>query len=234
MGKNDDKTEKPTAKRKQKARKKGQVATSTRGVELDRGPGRHHAPPRCSSAPAETRLTDLFARVANVMTAPESGRGRCRSSRPAWATCSSSSCPSPAASPSSGSSSTWPRPAGSSRCRPPRPSSTGSIRWPGSSGCSPPSRCGSWSSRPSRSASSSSSPTRSSSGWADKLVGTRAGGHGAGRHLRRLDHAGPGPRRRRRRPAPGLGRLRHPAPPAQQEPQDDQAGGEGGEPPVRG
>jgi flagellar biosynthetic protein FlhB len=69
MGKNDDKTEKPTAKRKQKARKKGQVATSR---ELSSWivalAGTLLIPVLLRTG--ETRLTDLFGRVSNVMTAP--------------------------------------------------------------------------------------------------------------------------------------------------------------------
>ncbi|HXQ44559.1 MAG TPA: flagellar biosynthesis protein FlhB [Acidimicrobiales bacterium] len=69
MGKNDDKTEKPSAKRKQKARKKGQVAKSKEVsgwiVALA---GTMLVPVLLRTG--ETRLTDLFGRVANVMTAP--------------------------------------------------------------------------------------------------------------------------------------------------------------------
>jgi flagellar biosynthesis protein FlhB len=69
MGRKDDKTEKPTAKRKSKARKKGQVATSREVsswvVALA---GTLLLPVLFRSA--ETRLTQLFARVANVITAP--------------------------------------------------------------------------------------------------------------------------------------------------------------------
>ena len=72
MGKHDDKTEKPTAKRKAKARKKGQVATS-REVS-----GWVVALAATMLIPvlfrtAETRLTDLFARVGDVTTSPSPG-----------------------------------------------------------------------------------------------------------------------------------------------------------------
>jgi flagellar biosynthetic protein FlhB len=69
MGKNDDKTEKPTAKRKAKARKKGQVATSR---ELSGWivalAGTLLIPVLLRTG--ESRMTDLFGRAANVMTAP--------------------------------------------------------------------------------------------------------------------------------------------------------------------
>jgi len=69
MGKNDDKTEKPTAKRRHKARRRGQVATS-RDVSawVVALAGSALIPALVRSG--ETRLTDLFGRVANVMTTP--------------------------------------------------------------------------------------------------------------------------------------------------------------------
>jgi len=72
MGKNDDKTEKPTAKRKQKARKKGQVATS-RDLSswIVALAGTMLVPILFRSA--EARVTDLFGRAANVMTSPSAG-----------------------------------------------------------------------------------------------------------------------------------------------------------------
>lgn len=69
MGKNDDKTEKPTAKRRQKARKKGQVAISREVSQwLVALAGTLLLPVLFRTA--ETRITGLFARVADVMTAP--------------------------------------------------------------------------------------------------------------------------------------------------------------------
>jgi flagellar biosynthetic protein FlhB len=69
VGKNDDKTEKPSAKRKQKARRKGQVAishdVSSWVVALA---GSMLVPILFRTA--ENRLTGLFARVANVITNP--------------------------------------------------------------------------------------------------------------------------------------------------------------------
>ena len=69
MGKNDDKTEKPTAKRRQKARKKGQVAMSREVSQwIVALAGTLLIPVLFRTGRA--RLTDLFGRVANVMTAP--------------------------------------------------------------------------------------------------------------------------------------------------------------------
>jgi flagellar biosynthetic protein FlhB len=69
MGKNDDKTEKPTAKRRQKARKKGQVAKSKEVsgwiVALA---GTMLLPDLFRSG--ESRLTDLFGQASNVMANP--------------------------------------------------------------------------------------------------------------------------------------------------------------------
>src|SRR5271168_2833566 len=69
MGKNDDKTEKPTAKRRSKARQKGQVATS-REVSgwIVALAGTWLVPVLFRSGTAH--LTDLFGRVSNVITAP--------------------------------------------------------------------------------------------------------------------------------------------------------------------
>jgi flagellar biosynthesis protein FlhB len=69
MGKNDNKTEKPTPKRKSKARKKGQVAKS-KDVSgwIVALAGTMLIPVLLRTG--EARLTDLFGRVANVMTAP--------------------------------------------------------------------------------------------------------------------------------------------------------------------
>jgi len=69
MGKNDDKTEKPSAKRKQKARRKGQVATSREVSSwIVALAGTALVPVLFRSG--EKHLVDLFHRVANVMTAP--------------------------------------------------------------------------------------------------------------------------------------------------------------------
>jgi flagellar biosynthetic protein FlhB len=69
VGKNDDKTEKPTAKRKKKARRKGQVAQS-RDVSswIVALAGTMLVPVLLRTG--QTRLTDLWGRVANVITAP--------------------------------------------------------------------------------------------------------------------------------------------------------------------
>jgi flagellar biosynthesis protein FlhB len=69
VGKNDDKTEKPTAKRRQKARKKGQVATSREVSQWAVALAGSLLIPVLFRT-GEGRLTDLFGRVANVMTAP--------------------------------------------------------------------------------------------------------------------------------------------------------------------
>src|ERR1700722_10386757 len=69
MGKNDDKTEKPSAKRKQKARKKGQVAKSPDVSSWIVALAGSMLVPVLLRA-GQSRLTDLFGRVANVMTAP--------------------------------------------------------------------------------------------------------------------------------------------------------------------
>lgn len=72
MAKNDDKTEKPTAKRKQKARRQGQVATSREVSSwIVALVGTMLVPVLFRTG--EARLTDLFGRVANVMTAPSLG-----------------------------------------------------------------------------------------------------------------------------------------------------------------
>jgi flagellar biosynthetic protein FlhB len=69
MGKNDDKTEKPTAKRRQKARKKGQVAKSKDVSGWIVALAGTMLLPDLFRA-GESRLTDLFGQVSNVMTAP--------------------------------------------------------------------------------------------------------------------------------------------------------------------
>lgn len=69
MGKNDDKTEKPSAKRRQKARRKGQVATSKEVSSwIVALAGTMLVPVLLRTG--ESRLTDLFGRVSHVMTAP--------------------------------------------------------------------------------------------------------------------------------------------------------------------
>jgi flagellar biosynthetic protein FlhB len=69
VGKNDDKTEKPSAKRKQKARRKGQVATSREVSSwIVALAGTMLLPVLLRTG--EARLIDLFGRVSNVMTAP--------------------------------------------------------------------------------------------------------------------------------------------------------------------
>jgi len=69
VGKNDDKTEKPTAKRKSKARKKGQVALSKEVSSwIVALVGSMLLPVVIRTGQA--RMTDLFGRVANVMTNP--------------------------------------------------------------------------------------------------------------------------------------------------------------------
>jgi flagellar biosynthesis protein FlhB len=69
VGKNDDKTEKPSAKRKQKARRKGQVATSREVSQwVVALAGSMLVPVLLRNG--ETRMSDLFGRVANVITAP--------------------------------------------------------------------------------------------------------------------------------------------------------------------
>ncbi|MCU4185013.1 EscU/YscU/HrcU family type III secretion system export apparatus switch protein [Acidiferrimicrobium sp. IK] len=72
MGKNDDKTEKPTAKRRKEARKKGQVAKSQELagwlivlVATSLLPGMFRS--------ASTRLTGLFGTVSRVMSNPSPG-----------------------------------------------------------------------------------------------------------------------------------------------------------------
>jgi len=72
MGKNDDRTEKPTGKRKQKARKKGQVATSREVSSWVVALAATMLLPLLFRT-AETRMTELFTSVANVMTSPSPG-----------------------------------------------------------------------------------------------------------------------------------------------------------------
>jgi flagellar biosynthetic protein FlhB len=69
MGKNDDKTEKPSAKRKKKARKKGQVANSPEVSRWIVALAASMLIPVLLRT-GQTRLTDLFGKVGNVMTAP--------------------------------------------------------------------------------------------------------------------------------------------------------------------
>ncbi|HEY7948256.1 MAG TPA: EscU/YscU/HrcU family type III secretion system export apparatus switch protein [Acidimicrobiales bacterium] len=69
MGKNDDKTEKPTAKRKSKARQKGQVAISREVSSWIVALAGSMLVPLLLRT-GQSRMTDLFARVANVMTNP--------------------------------------------------------------------------------------------------------------------------------------------------------------------
>ncbi|HUY22931.1 MAG TPA: flagellar biosynthesis protein FlhB [Acidimicrobiales bacterium] len=69
MGKHDDKTEKPTAKRKRKARKKGQVATSREVSSWVVALAATMLIPMLFRS-GESKMTALFARVADVTSSP--------------------------------------------------------------------------------------------------------------------------------------------------------------------